>query len=84
MIATARSLADRFAPERAPRSLSLGGEGVLHLIALGDDLRDFRFAVDGPSNGFLHRAIAIVLNLFVVRGVPVNERVAIQMGGHGH
>ena len=51
----------------------LSGERVLDLIALGDDLRGLRLAVDGPSNGFLHCAIVIVLNLFVVRSFPVNE-----------
>jgi hypothetical protein len=46
---------------------------VLDLIALSDDLCGIRSAVDRPSDGFLHCARVIVLNLFVVRGVPVNE-----------
>ena len=46
---------------------------MLDLVALGDDLGHFRFAVDGSRDRFLGGAIIVVLDLLVVGGFPMDE-----------
>ena len=60
----------------SPRIFGLalvGGEGVLGVVALGDDLGGLRLALDGARESFLRGGVVVVLDLGVVRSVPVNE-----------
>src|SRR5579863_7246169 len=48
-------------------------EGVLDLVALGDDFGRLRLAVDGAGDRFLGGAIVEVVDLLVVVRFPVDE-----------
>ncbi len=51
----------------------VGGEGMLGVVALGDDFGGLRLALDGAGDGLLRGGVVVVLDLGVVRSVPVNE-----------
>jgi hypothetical protein len=53
--------------------VALSGERMFDYIAFCNDLRRLRVASDSACNRFLGGAIIIILNLFVVGCIPMNE-----------
>ena len=53
--------------------VALSSERMFDYIAFRNDLRRLRVASDSASNRFLGGAIIIILNLFVVGCIPMND-----------
>jgi hypothetical protein len=59
--------------------VALSSERMFDYIAFRNDLRRLRVASDSACNRFLGGAIIIILNLFVVGCIPMNEHTPTQM-----
>src|SRR5262245_36550661 len=65
------AVAGRLPPRQT--TISVWREGVLRLVALGDDFGRLRLAGDRARDRFLRGLIVEVLDLLVVRGIPMDE-----------